>query len=150
MGFTSLDFTISETEVHNAIKQLKDGKAVGLDEISGEMIKASVQELMPVIQMLFNKIYRFSIYPSNWAKGYITCLHKKGSLLEPSNYRGITITIALGKVFNTILNERLSKFLRDRSKSYLKITNWLWKRIKHIWSHIYVENYNWQIHTQCW
>ncbi len=50
MEFTSLDFTISETEVHNAINQLKDGKAVGLDEISGEMIKASVKELMPVIK----------------------------------------------------------------------------------------------------
>ena len=58
---------------------------------------------------------RFSCsnYITAWAKGYITCWHKKSSVLEPSTCRGIKIISTLGNVFNSILNDRLSYFLKD-------------------------------------
>ena len=40
-------------------------------------------------------------------------IHKKGSIHDPNNYRGITVSSALGKLFNTILNNRLTQFLNE-------------------------------------
>jgi hypothetical protein len=50
------------------------------------------------------------IYPKIWSIGYITPLHKSGSTSDPSNNRGITISDIIGKLFNRVLNNRLSKF----------------------------------------
>ena len=51
------------------------------------------------------------LYPESWGEGYITVLHKAGDINNPNNYRGITITSAIGKLFNSILNKRLDKYL---------------------------------------
>jgi hypothetical protein len=36
-------------------------------------------------------------------------------LSRPGDYRGITITSSVGKVFNSILNERLDSFLKQNN-----------------------------------
>jgi hypothetical protein len=43
--------------------------------------------------------------------GYITTIHKANDITDPNNYRGITVTSAVGKMFNSILNPRLDDFL---------------------------------------
>ena len=42
-----------------------------------------------------------------WAVGIIQPLHKKGSLIEPDNYRKLTLMACMGKVFESIINKRL-------------------------------------------
>ena len=37
----------------------------------------------------------------------ITTIHKANDITDPNNYRGITVTSAIGKVFNSILNTKL-------------------------------------------
>jgi len=41
----------------------------------------------------------------------ITTIHKANDITDPNNYRGITVTSAVEKVFNSILNTRLDDFL---------------------------------------
>jgi len=90
---------------------LKNNKAPGLDTITNKMIKYSSHVMLPLITKVFNKIYISGEYPEAWSMGYITHIHKKGSTSNPKNYRGITITNALGKLFSSILNKRLQTFL---------------------------------------
>ena len=47
--------------------------------------------------------------------GYILPLYKGGELDNPSKYRGITITGAIGKLFNSVLNGRLDNYLEKYS-----------------------------------
>ena len=52
------------------------------------------------------------IYPMECpVQGLIFPIYKTGDLLNPSNYRGIAITSCLSKVFNSILNARLEKYI---------------------------------------
>jgi len=113
--FTELDFQITPQEVMSAIKGLKSNKTPGLDAITNEMIKCSSGQLSTCLLKLFNKILTLGLYPDLWSTGFIINIHKKGPYTEPENYRGITITSALGKLFNSILNNRLTKYLDDNN-----------------------------------
>ena len=114
-NFNELDFRISADEIIKAIKQLKNNKAVGMDNISGEIIKCSSSFLICWYEKIFNFIYDKSHYPDAWRTGMITNLYKKGDREDPNNYRGLTITSCMSKVFSTILNNRLEKFLVGRN-----------------------------------
>jgi hypothetical protein len=110
-NFTELDFKINKNEITKAIKTLKNNKANGLDGIKNEFIKYSQHALLPVFHKLFNQVLSGGSYPQSWAIGYIKPLYKKENPLLPTNYRGITITSVLGKLFNTIINNRVQEYL---------------------------------------
>jgi hypothetical protein len=111
--FNRLSFPFSEKEVSNAIKKLKTGKAAGPDQILGEMLKCGADILQPLLVKLFNKILSHGLYPKVSAEGIIVPILKKGDPSVPDNYRGITISSALGKLFGIILNERLQEFCSE-------------------------------------
>ena len=67
----------------------------------------------PVMQA-FNIILNSGIFPKSWKDGIIIPVHK----LDINNYRGITISSYLGKLFCHIINDRISKELE--TKSFIK------------------------------
>ena len=79
------------------------------------MVKSAHNFILPSLKILFNKILLSGIYPKNWANGYISPIFKTGCKEDPNNYRGITVTGCLGKLFNTILNARLDKYLSENN-----------------------------------
>ena len=90
---------------------MKSNKSTGLDNISNEMLKSGQSFLIPCLHKLFNNCFTMGYYPENWTHGYITPIHKGNDPSDPNNYRGITITNSLGKLFNRIHYNRLTKFL---------------------------------------
>ena len=111
--FNPLDFRITHKEITNAIKKLKNNKAMGNDLIASEMLKYAVPAITPCLSKIFNNILTNTDYPTLWAESYITNIYKKGGKLDPNNYRGIAISSTLGKTFNTILNNRLITYLSE-------------------------------------
>ena len=79
------------------------------------MLKSSQSILLKPLSKIFNLVLSTGHYPASWSKGRIISLHKKGDPSDPANYRGITITSALGKLFNSILNVRLCDFLNKNN-----------------------------------
>ncbi len=65
---------------------------------------------MPVLIKLFNAILSQGIYPKAWGEGIITSIYKKGQRTDPANYRGITLSNSLAKVFGLVLRQRLTTF----------------------------------------
>ena len=102
-NFTPLDFIITDTEISKSISKLKNGKAPGFDLIKNEMLKAGAGHLLKSLEKLFNMVLRTGYYPPEWSKGRIVSIHKKGDPSDPANYRGITITSSLGKLFDSEL-----------------------------------------------
>lgn len=108
----TLNTVITENEIASAIRGLKLGKASGYDEILNEYIKCTQDLLMPCYIKLFNIIFDTGILPEAWLEGKIRPIYKnKGDQSEPSNYRPITVLSCLSKLFTSILNNRLTKFL---------------------------------------
>ena len=107
-----LDTPITEAEVLTCIKRLKCNKASGLDNVINEFLKNSVPKMVCLYAKLFNLILDSGKVPHDWVIGVIQPIFKnKGNSTDPGNYRGITILSCFGKLFTSILNERLKKFI---------------------------------------
>ena len=102
-----LNGPIARDEIKTAIRNLKNNKATGVDEIPAEFYKYSDGLLIEPITILFNTVFETEDYPSIWCEGIINPLYKNNSKMLPENYRKITIMSALGKLFETVLNNRL-------------------------------------------
>lgn len=113
MVFNELNFKISSAEISRAISGLKPGKSSGIDSISNEMLKAGSTVLTPVLQKLFNLIFRDSHFPGKWRTNTLTPLYKKGDALVPGNYRGIAVSSNVSKLFCSVLHRRLTKHIND-------------------------------------
>ena len=111
--FSQLDFSISKDEIEKAIRKLKKGKAVGIDQINNEMIKSASAYILDSLQNIFNAILCNQYYPDDWKLGIITNLYKSGDKLNTNNYRGLTINSSIAKVFNIVMNDRLLKYLEE-------------------------------------
>ena len=106
-----LNLPITTEEIMKSILNLKNGKAFGGDHILNEYIRTTADTLMPVYVSLSNKIFDSEILPTSWLEGYIIPIFKnKGNSLHPENYRPITILSCLGKLFTSVLNNRLGNF----------------------------------------
>ena len=116
-GFTVrdviLDSDICMEELDTAIKRLKNAKASGFDGIINEFIKHASTLFKQVLLKLFNVIFNTGIFPKIWAIGEIVPIHKKGDVNDPSNYRGITLMSCLGKLFTSIVNNRLTNWAEE-------------------------------------
>ena len=112
----TLNKRITKTEILQAVKKLKNEKSPGVYFVTNEFIKTSVDTFLPVYERLFNLILDTGIFPSKWSIGIISAIYKgKGSNKDPSNFRPISLLSCLGKVFTSILNNRLTAFLDEHS-----------------------------------
>ena len=76
------------------------------------MLKYGRHFLMPSILKVFNHVLKTGDFPKQWITGVITPIYKKkGDQSQPTNYRGITLTSCLGKLFTAILRNSLVIFL---------------------------------------
>ena len=108
--FNELNFRIHCDEVYEAVEGLTSGKFSSEDLILNEMIKSSDRILMPLISHIFNLVFTQETFPQSWSDGIIAPIFKKGNPCHAENYRAIVICSNLGKLFCSVLNNRLIKF----------------------------------------
>ena len=112
--FRLLDYLITENEIRKAAKKLKNSTSSYSDKIKIEMIKASINDLMPVYYKLFNAVLNSGSMPQTWCGGLKTPIYKSGGRSDPSNYRGVSS--CLGKLFCSILNHRLLEYVTTNTQ----------------------------------
>ena len=103
-----LDDPITEQEVRQSVRNLKQGKASGLDGICGEFLKYSENIVAPFLTELFNKLYDMNVFPSDWCKS--------GDDKISDSYRGISLLSIVSKVFTAVLNKRLYTWAEKEEK----------------------------------
>ena len=111
--FDELNCTITVQEINKAIKNLKNGRSGGPDRFLNEFFIHGNTEMVSYLHVLFNKIFDLEYFPESWSEGFIVPLHKKGSQDDGNNYRGITLLSTLGKLFTSILNNRLKTWAEE-------------------------------------
>ena len=102
-----LNAPITEEDVQAAFKRLKCHKAAGVDGIKPEHLLDAEDLLLQPLTCAFNQMLEHGV-PESWCMGVIHPIFKAGDANDPSNYRGITVTAVLAKLFAMVLEERLS------------------------------------------
>ena len=77
------------------------------------MIKASTPEIIYVLEVLFNLVFITGCFPPIWCEGMITPIFKSRKKKDPNNYRGICVSSCLGRLFCTILNDRILNYTTE-------------------------------------
>ena len=109
-----LDKSITKDEIIKAINKLKRRKAVGVDKIENEYLIETRDLLLNFHFELFNLILETGILPENWLIGIIKPIFKnQGEDTNPENYRPLTLLSCFGKLFTSIINVRLTKYIED-------------------------------------
>ena len=98
---------ISIDEVRKVIRNMKNGKAAGLDKTIPELLKYVDDNFLDLMTLILNKIFDSGKFPEEWALGVIVILFKEGTKSDLNNYRGITLLSMLGKILEGILSSRL-------------------------------------------
>ena len=106
----------TEEELKASISALKNGKASGPDGIIAEMIKSTRVKISPILLLLYNKILSSGDFPNEWARSIICPIFKSGSLLDPGNFRGVSLIDIFNKILTGMMTNRLSKWAEDFSK----------------------------------
>ena len=102
-----LDYKITIEELTLATALLKIGKSPGLDNITNEMIICTLQYYPNIFLSLFNNILEKGGSIPSWSLSAIVPIFKNGPHDDPKNYRGISLLSSLGKLFYSVLNNRL-------------------------------------------
>ena len=105
---------ISIEEIKGAIRKLKNNKAPGIDNITGELLKAEIDTAAKWLKKIYDEIWEAEETPKDWAKGLLITLPKKGDLTKCENWRGITLISIPSKILGHILIERIKKGLEDK------------------------------------
>ena len=111
---SELNSVISEAEVLKCLNNLKLNKACSSDLILNEFLKSSKTKMLTLFTTFFNLVFNTGIIPDEWSQGMISPIYKnKGDKANPDNYRGITILSCFGKLFTSVLNNRLNNYLEN-------------------------------------
>jgi len=90
-----------------AIRQLKNGKSRGVDNIPPEVIKAMDNISVNALHHIINRIWNEEQIPDDWRKELLVKLPKKGDLFLCNNWRGITLLSIPSKILCSVILQRI-------------------------------------------
>lgn len=112
----------SKTEIVEAIRKLKNNKAAGTDGIPAELFLANPTVSAAALHPHIIEAWNAETFESDWKKGVIVKLPKKGDLRQCNNWRGITILNVINKIMAHIIHGRiinhLESTLRDEQAGF--------------------------------
>ena len=111
------------TEVSNIISSLNQSKSDGPNSIPIKILKLLNKEISDQLAILFNQSFSSGIFPSILKTSKIIPIYKKGSKLECSNYRPISLLSNIDKILERLMYNRLYNFL-ERKRNHIFSSIW--------------------------
>ena len=112
---TYLDRPFDRTDLEHALRHLSNNRAADSFGIRAEHLKVALSNncLNDFFLSLLSAIesFRTDGFPSSLSSSSLAPLHKKGDVLDPTNYRGIAIIPLVAKLYASVLEHRLSHAL---------------------------------------
>ncbi len=106
------------SEIEEAIKELKKKKCKDEWGWNNEIVIEGGNEMKKSLLKLFNRMEVERVAPQMWSNVMIKSAHKKGSVLELDNKRGLFITEIVSKVYEKVIKNRNRKKIEDSLTDY--------------------------------
>jgi hypothetical protein len=115
---TELLLLVPVSDVSKAIKRLRPTKSLGVDDISGFMIKGYTDIFEPVLKHIFNLSLSQQYFPTLRKQAAIVPFFKKGSGASISAYRPISLLNNFSKLFEFVIHDHVSHYLKVKISPY--------------------------------
>ena len=89
---------VTEKTVLKTIRNLKNKKSSGLDELTQEQLKAGAEILAVPLTRIINASIEQGSFPESWKEAVVTPVLKKGAPTNKNNYRPVSCLSVLSKV----------------------------------------------------
>ena len=107
------DFNFNELAIFNVLKQINPNKSRGPDNIGGLIIKNCALSIALPLSILFNISFRTGSMPTQWKIANTVPVHKKGNNSSVQNYRPISLTSVISKIYETFIRDEILIHSRD-------------------------------------
>ena len=108
------DITITKDQMEKELKSLNEYKSPGPDKVHPKIIKEMAQELALPLKILFDRTLEEGRIPQKWKTAEVIPIFKKGAKNQPGNYRPVSLTSIICKVFETFIRDAMySHFIQN-------------------------------------
>ena len=112
---TLQDISITPQIVKKHLQRLKRNKSPGPDLFGSSLLLDICDYILEPLCIIFNLSIQKSQVPIDWKEANVTPIFKKGNKSDPGNYRPISLTSQICKVFESIIRESLVNHLDNFS-----------------------------------
>ena len=100
--------TFTYYHVERILKNLKIGKAIGIDFLSNEMFKyGACDNLIKLLQLIFNTMIKTGHIPNDFNISLVTPITKKDSPLSPSDSRPISVSTSIALIYEALIKDKI-------------------------------------------
>ena len=107
------DFEFSADDIHTALGELDPYSASPDNDIPAKILCSCKSSLSYPLWLLWHSSFQNSVIPNELKLQFISPIFKKGNRTDPANYRPVSITSHIIKVFERVMRNQLVDFLES-------------------------------------
>jgi hypothetical protein len=107
------DIALDAKIVEGRLGGLRADKSTGADDLSPRLLKEIQKEIIQPVLYIWSKSIQDGNVPQDWKIANVCPIFKKGSRNEPGNYRPVSLTSQIGKLFESIIRDAIVSHLES-------------------------------------
>ena len=105
------DLQVTVDMIAKKLKSVNPTKSPGPDNIHPRVLKELSDELSIPLQIVFESSLEDGEIPDDWREASISAIFKKGKRSLASNYRPVSLTSTICKIFETLIRDHIIKHM---------------------------------------
>ena len=111
---SNTDVSFDQVEIYDFLKNIDPNKCPGPDGVHGKILKTCANSLSLPLLILFRTSFFTCKIPNDWKLANVVPVHKKGSKNSVENYRPISLTSLVMKVYERVIRVTVMNKCKDR------------------------------------
>ena len=109
------DIHINEKDIIDAINEVDENSSAGPEEVPAVFLKMTKEAIAKPLKILFRKSLDEGVIPDIFKLAHITPIYKGGAKTKPEQYRPVSLTSHIMKVFERVMKKKLLNHLKQNN-----------------------------------